>query len=107
MNPSSAEEEYEEEEYVEEEVQNGSNEAESAQSSSGRIGEYAAMNSVLKEMHILQKHRQMFSEPVLPLPNTPQVYPSRPELDKTRLSYHPEQTEELARVYEHYEEPNK
>ncbi|KAJ3571350.1 hypothetical protein NP233_g3821 [Leucocoprinus birnbaumii] len=116
-NPSSAEEEYEEDKYVGDEL---SREAKFVQSETrGREGsnvEYAEVNSVLKEMHILHKHRQLFVLPVPPLPHVSQDYHSaHPEmLDKTRLSsaaspvfgYH-KSTEESARVYEHYEGTNR
>jgi len=67
--------------------------------------EYAEVNNVLKEMHILHQHRQMFASFLL---NNSQV--NSPHLDKYHLSYRPEHqtlAEESARVYEHYEGTNR
>lgn len=109
-NLNSAEDEDEDEDYVAEEAQDGRNEPESTQPSlEAENEEYTAVNSVLKEIHILHKHRQIFLEPVSPLSNTQQDYPSCPETDKNRILYHSEgrTSEESARVYEHYEGTNK
>ncbi|KAF5356330.1 hypothetical protein D9756_004254 [Leucocoprinus leucothites] len=111
-NPNSAEEEeYDEEDYCEEHDPHGRGEAGFPQSE-GREGnaEYTEVNSVLKEMHILHKHRQTFIPPVPSLPHVPQNHPPHSELDKNRLSSHTGYqmvAEESARVYEHYEGTNR
>ncbi|KXN84780.1 hypothetical protein AN958_12074, partial [Leucoagaricus sp. SymC.cos] len=106
---SPAEEEYEEEDYIEDKPRNDGDEAKFAQSMIKT--EYAAVNSVLKEIHILHKHRQMFILPASThTPNTPQNYPPRSEYDKNQVIHHPERqtpTEESTRVYEHYEGTNR
>jgi len=74
---------------------------------SDRNTEYAEVNTVLKEMHILHKHRQMFASL---LPNSPQSHSPHYEHNKFHSSHHLEyQTlaEESARVYEHYEGTNR
>ena len=74
---------------------------------SDRNTEYAEVNNVLKEMHILHKHRQMFASL---LPNNSQSHSPHSEHNKFHLSHHPEHqtlAEESARVYEHYEGTNR
>jgi len=69
--------------------------------------EYAEVNNVLKEMHILHKHRQMFASL---LPNNSQSHSLHFEHYKFHSSHHPEHqilAEESARVYEHYEGTNR
>jgi len=74
---------------------------------SDRNTEYAEVNNVLKEMHILHRHRQMSASL---LPNNSQSHSLHHEHIKSHSSHHPEHqtlAEESARVYEHYEGTNR
>lgn len=103
---SNAAEDEDEEDYTETDGQCGKNEAQGAQLLNV---EYAAVNSVLKEIHILHKHRQLFS----PLSPAQITHDSTPHslIDEARTTYLlPEvrtSSEEFIRVYEHYEDSNK
>lgn len=93
-----------EEEYADSDGQEERNEA--AQSSNA---EYAAVNSVLKEIHILHKHRHLFSSS-LPPQSAPDEFPLHFPADKNRIVSPPEVqilSDESARVYEHYEGTNR
>jgi hypothetical protein len=67
--------------------------------------EYAAVNNVLKELHISQKRHQ---PQVPPRSMANKLYP--PPLDDPHFEAYPAKcriTSESARVYEHYEDVNK
>lgn len=90
-----------EEECVEADEQEEGDEPGLAQSSNV---EYTMVNSVLKEIHILQKHRQLFH----PHPTASNL-PSQSHVDKSQAIYpfNAQITSESARVYEHYEDANR